>query len=170
MPSPRCHLLASCSSLAVLRHHLPKLLQGPKDVVKKTLVCFFKNHNHGRRPVSVSDNPAHLLRPRLQDSLRFIVASLSVSLGSDTPTPSALGNTPPSKELLSALVSGAFSGCSIQEKLVDVLRCEPRSRHIAYYKTSSNHSCFIRPISFLPLHQAHTGQLSETILAYLYHL
>ncbi|EDR13035.1 uncharacterized protein LACBIDRAFT_322442 [Laccaria bicolor S238N-H82] len=47
---------------------------------KAVVVCFFKNHNRGRRPVSVSDNPAHLARPLPQEPLRLMTASISVSL------------------------------------------------------------------------------------------
>ena len=55
--------------------------------------------------------PAHLAHPLPQEPLRLMIASLSVCLGSDVPTPSTLGNTLPSKELPAAFVFGAFSGC-----------------------------------------------------------
>jgi hypothetical protein len=73
-------------------------------------VCFFKSHNRGRRPVSISDNPAHLARPLPQEPLRFVSAAASVSLGSDAST-FAAGDTPLKEgpSFANQAFSGAFS-------------------------------------------------------------
>jgi hypothetical protein len=93
----------------------------------ETAVCFFKNHNRGRRPVSISDNPAHLARPLPQEPLRSISAAASVPLGSDAST-FALGDTP-LKELEGAsFVNQDFSGAFSFRKPVPLALAEDYKR------------------------------------------
>lgn len=91
---------------------------------KAPVVCFFKNHNRGRRPVSVSDNPAHLARPLPQEPLRPVTAA-TVSLGSDGSALAAgdmpLEEGPPS-------VNKAFSGAFFFRKPVPPALAEDYKR------------------------------------------
>ena len=90
----------------------------------ESVVCFFKNHNRGRRPVSISDNPAHLARPLPQEPLRSIAADASVTLGSNAFT-SAVGDMP---LLGPSFVNQDFSGAFSFRKPVPLALAEDYKR------------------------------------------